>query len=158
MRKLIADGFSPDMRLRLALAIMRLSIGAFFLVWSLEKILAPEVTQRVFATFYFIGTLPIPAAVAIGIVQTVVVLAFTAGAFKTWTYGALLAMHAFSVLSTWERLGNPYEPPNHLFWAGVPVLGALVALFLLRKADTWLSVAGGRTRSVQRPSQSSRGE
>lgn len=131
-----------DRNLALALVLMRLSIAAFFLVWSLEKILAPEVAARVFGTFYFTA-LPAPAALGIGVVQTAVVLAFAAGVLKTWTYGALLLMHTVSVLSTWERLLNPYEPPNHLFWAGVPVLAALGALFLLRDADRLLTLRAG---------------
>lgn len=130
-----------EKRLPIALAVMRLSIGAFFLVWSLEKLLAPEIARRVFGTFYF-TELPAVVSYAIGAGQTVIVLAFLAGAFRTWTYGALLAMHSVSVLSTWQRLADPYEPPNHLFWAGVPVLAALVALFMLRDADRMLSVGG----------------
>lgn len=133
-----------DPRLRIALATIRISVGVFFLVWSLEKILAPEVAQRVFSTFYFVTDLPPTVSMAIGFGQTVIVVAFLLGLFKTWTYGALLVMHTASVLPTWERLATPYDPPNHLFWAGVPVLGALVALFLLRDADTALSLPGQR--------------
>lgn len=139
--------WSYETRLQIALATIRISIGVFFLVWSLEKILAPEVAQRVFSTFYFVADLPPEVSIALGIAQTAIVVAFLLGLFRTWTYGTLLVMHAFSVISTWERLANPYEPPNHLFWAGVPVLGALFALFLLRDADTALSpFAPRRTR------------
>lgn len=117
-----------------ALLILRLSIGAFFLVWALEKIIAPDVAVRVFNTFY-LSDPPHAVIMVLGVLQTILILGFMAGLFKTWTYGALLAMHAVSTLSTWARLINPYEPPNHLFWAAVPVLGALVALFLLRDQD-----------------------
>lgn len=143
----------PDQsRLAIALAVLRVTIGVFFLVWSFEKIIAPEVAQRVFGTFYFTD-LPVAVSVVIGIAQTLIVLAFLCGLAKTWTYGALLAMHTVSVLSTWERLINPYEPPNHLFWAGVPVLAALLLLFLLRDADRLLTVsdrlAGAPSPSVR---------
>lgn len=40
-------------QLSLALLLIRLSAAAFFLVWSIEKILKPELDQRVFNTFYF---------------------------------------------------------------------------------------------------------
>ena len=49
-------------------------------------------------------------------------------------------MHAVSTLSSYRQLLNPYEPPNHLFWAAVPTLAALVGLFLLRKDDVFLTV------------------
>jgi putative oxidoreductase len=37
---------------------------------------------------------------------------------------------------TWRQLLHPWaDPVNHLFIAGVPVLGAFIALFLLRDWD-----------------------
>ena len=126
---------------RLPLLLIRLSAAAFFLVWSLEKILVPEKQQGVFEAFYG-GAQPVGVIVALGVVQTLIVLAFAAGAFRTWTYGALLAMHAVSTLSTVGRLIEPYEGLNHLFWAAVPTLAALLALFLLRRYDTLLSLSG----------------
>lgn len=126
-------------KLQISLAIMRISIGIFFLVWSIEKIVAPELAQRVFKNFYFAEINP-TVSVIIGIIQTLIVLAFLLGLFKTWSYGALLGMHTVSVLSTYQQLLNPYEPPNHLFWAAVPVLAALVALFILRQEDQLLTI------------------
>jgi hypothetical protein len=125
-------------KLLISLAIIRISIGIFFLVWSIEKIVAPELAQKVFKNFYFSEISP-GVSVILGIIQTIIVLAFIAGLFKTLSYGALLGMHTVSVLSTYQQLLNPYQPPNHLFWAGVPVLGALIALFILRKSDRLLT-------------------
>ncbi len=132
---------------QVALLVLRVSLAAFFLVWSVEKILAPELALRVFQTFYF-SSPSTEILIALGVLQTAIVLAFLAGLFKTWTYGLLLAMHAVSTASSWERLINPYEPPNHLFWAAIPVLGALLALFLLRRRDNLLtlSLRGARRR------------
>ncbi|MGB3403619.1 MAG: hypothetical protein WBA77_13105 [Microcoleaceae cyanobacterium] len=126
-------------KLLISLAIIRITIGIFFLVWSIEKIIAPELAQRVFKNFYFSEISP-GVSVIIGIIQTLIVIAFLLGLFKTFSYGALLGMHAVSVFSTYQQLLNPYQPPNHLFWAAVPVLGALIALFLLRKSDRLFTV------------------
>ncbi len=126
-------------KLLISLAIIRISIGVFFLVWSIEKIIAPELAQKVFKNFYFSEISP-SISIILGIIQTIIVLAFMAGLFKTLSYGAVLGMHAVSVLSTYQQLLNPYQPPNHLFWAGVPVLGALIALFILRKSDRLLTL------------------
>jgi hypothetical protein len=123
----------------ISLAILRISIGIFFLVWSIEKIVAPELAQKVFKNFYFSEISP-GVSVIIGMIQTLIVLAFIAGLFKTFSYGAVLGMHTVSVLSTYQQLLNPYQSPNHLFWAGIPVLGALVALFILRKSDRLLAI------------------
>jgi hypothetical protein len=40
------------------------------------------------------------------------------------------------VLVSWRQLLNPWaDPANHLFIAGLPVLGGFIALFLLRHRD-----------------------
>ena len=124
--------------LPISLAVLRLSVGVFFLVWALEKLIAQDVAVRVAETFYGFtpsGTL----LVVVGVTQVALIAAFMSGLFKTWTYGALLLIHTASVLTTWERLIDPYSPPNALFWAGVPVIALLVALFLLRDHDTLLT-------------------
>lgn len=132
------DGHSAnDRSLALSLALLRLSTGVFFLVWALEKIIAPEVARRVYETFYFSSPSDTMLLIT-GLAQAAVVLAFMAGLFRFWTYGALLVMHAVSVISSSGRLFDPFTPPNHLFWAAVPVLGLLVALFVLRNRDTHL--------------------
>ena len=125
-------------QLELGLLLIRLSTGVFFLVWSLEKIIYPEIAQKVFSRFYFLEISPV-LSLAVGIVQTAIVLAFMAGLWKTLTYGAILGMHGVSTLSTYKELLNPYQPPNHLFWAAVPLLATLIALFLLREEDRLLN-------------------
>lgn len=130
-------------KLRIGLALIRFSTGIFFLVWSLEKIIHPEVIQKIFSKFYLLNISP-TISIAIGIIQTLIILAFMAGLFKLWTYGAILGMHAISTLSSYKELFNPYEPPNHLFWAAVPLLAALVALFLLRKEDYLLAIPNNK--------------
>jgi len=50
-------------------------------------------------------------------------------------------MHTVSTLSTWEHLVAPYAPDTSmLFWAAVPLVFALLALFLLRNRDRLLAV------------------
>jgi putative oxidoreductase len=130
-------------KLGIGLALIRFSTGIFFLVWSIEKVLYPELIQKVFSRFYLLEISP-TVSIAIGVIQTLIVLTFMAGLFKIWTYGAILGMHAVSTLSTYKELFNPYEPPNHLFWAAVPTLAALIALFLLRQEDNLLSFSRRR--------------
>ncbi|MGH6913728.1 MAG: hypothetical protein ACREH3_08495, partial [Geminicoccales bacterium] len=50
---------------------------------------------------------------------------------------------AVSVLVSWRQLLDPWgTDANHLFIAGIPVLGALIALFLLRHWDRGILEAG----------------
>ena len=128
-------------RLTLTLFIMRASVAAFFAVWAVEKLVKPESAVAIFDRFYGISGLPLSVAYAIGAVQLLLVLAFLVWArWRGITTGLLLAMHAVSTLSTWQQLAAPYEGGNHLFWAAVPTLAALIALFLLRDEDRFLTV------------------
>ncbi|MEO1402339.1 MAG: DoxX protein [Cyanobacteria bacterium J06635_1] len=126
----------PDKTLEISLFLIRISTAAFFLVWSIGKLVAVELTQTIAQTFYSSSlSIPGPVAAVIGILQLAIVLVFLAGLLKTWSYGAVLGMHAVSVLVAHGPLLDPYTPPNTLFWAGVPTLGAIIALFLLRDRD-----------------------
>ncbi len=126
--------------LKPALLILRLSVAAFFAIWVIEKFVAPEKTQAIWGAFYFYENLPLEASYAIGVIQAVVLLAFVLGIATFWSTGFLMVIHALSTLSTWERMIAPYEGVNHLFWAAVPALGALIVLFMLRDEDTLLTV------------------
>ena len=129
-----------DRALEISLLLLRLSLGAFFLVWSIDKIVNPEHAQAVFERFY-LTSISGELSVAAGVAQTLVILAFMAGALKLLTYGALLLMHIVSTLSTWKHLIAPYAPDTSiLFWAAVPLVFALVALFTLRDRDRLLAV------------------
>ncbi len=130
---------TDEIKVQVSLAIIRISTAIFFLVWSLRKLIQPESTQKIFSSFYFIQVSP-EISYVVGGIQTLIVLMFMVGLFKTWTYGGLLGMHIVSVFSTYKQLFNPYESPNTLFWAAVPVLGGLIALFILRDRDQWLTL------------------
>lgn len=64
-----------------------------------------------------------------------IVLAFTIGLFRTFSYAAVLLMHTVSTLSSWRQYAEPFE--NLLFLAAWPMLAACVTLFLLRRYDEY---------------------
>jgi len=138
---------TKDVKLEASLLLMRLAIAAFLLVWAIDKVISPEHAQAVFSHFYS-SELSQPTLKAVGIVQIVLVAAFAAGFARFWTYGAVLLMHAASTASTYAQLFNPWggEKPQLLFWAAVPVLAAMIALFLLRDRDRLLSVDAMRSK------------
>jgi hypothetical protein len=126
-----------DQRLPTALFTLRITVFLVMLMWTLDKILNPGHAGAVFENFYFIPGLGSVVLTAIGVAELVIILLFLAGIAKFWTYGAVLAFHAISTLSSWEMyLGFD----NLLFFAAWPMLGACFALFWLRDQDTLLTV------------------
>jgi uncharacterized membrane protein YphA (DoxX/SURF4 family) len=125
-------------REQVGLFILRLSLGVFLLLWSIDKLVAPEGTVRIFQVFYKI---PISSSLAyvIGTVEALLSLLIIAGAWKRYTYAIGLALHTVSTLSTWKQLLSPFGQ-NHLFIAAIPVLAAFLLLYLLRDQDTLWAV------------------
>jgi putative oxidoreductase len=136
-----------DTKLEACLLLMRLAIAAFMLVWAVDKIIAPEHAQAVFSRYYF-SELSAQPIIGIGAVQIAVIVAFAAGFARFWTYGAVLLMHAVSTASTYAQLADPWAagPRGLLFWAAVPVLAAVIALFVLRDRDRLLSIDAARSK------------
>jgi putative oxidoreductase len=118
-----------------ALLVLRVTLGLFLLQWGIEKFVVPSNTPAIWSYFYGL-TVPEPAAYVFGAVEVLIALCLFLGVFRTPAYGAAAILHGVSVLVTWRQLMAPWsDPANHLFIAGVPVLGAFVALFVLRKWD-----------------------
>lgn len=127
-------------RLPVSLLLLRLGIAIVMLAWSVDKLLRPEHAAGIFGAFYALPGLGEPVFYVIGVIQLLVVLAFLAGAWRFWTYGAVLAMHTVSTLSSFRQYLAPFEGPNLLFFAAWPMLAACIALFLLRDLDNLWTV------------------
>jgi uncharacterized membrane protein YphA (DoxX/SURF4 family) len=127
------DALIPS--LRRALLALRITLGLFLLQWGVEKFVVPENTVGIWGHFYGVQ---VSAAIGylFGAVEIAIAVCLFLGIFRTAAYGAALALHAVTVAVTWRQLADPWgDPVNHLFIAGVPVLGGLIALFLLRRWD-----------------------
>lgn len=129
-----------DSKLALALLLIRIGVGIVFFMWTIDKLMNPEHTARVFAAFYMIDSLSTVASYVIGSLQMIVVLAFLAGALKKYSYMAVFIMHLVSSLSTYERYFDPWTGTNLLFFAALPMLAGCWALWSLRDQDTLLSM------------------
>lgn len=127
-----------DNKLPQALLALRITVFIVMLAWTLDKFFNPDHSGAVYERFYMIGGLGQAAFMAIGVVELIIILAFVAGIFKRWTYGVVLVVHAVSTLSAWQQYLDPFN--NLLFFAAWPMLAACWALYLLRDADTLLSV------------------
>jgi len=125
--------------LALSLLLLRLGVAIVMLMWTLDKFVAPEHAARVFENFYGLSGIGSTGFLVIGALQLLVVLGFLIGFARTWTYGAVLAMHTVSTLSSYAQYLDPFD--NLLFFAAWPMLAACIALFLLRGHDTLLAVS-----------------
>ena len=128
---------SPERRLAVSLLLLRLSLAVTLGAWALDKFLNPEHGASVLEGVYGMGGASQSLMYAIGAAQAALLLAFVLGVARTWTYGAVLAMHAVTTLATWKAyLGLE----NILFFSAWPMLAGLITLFLLRDADRLLTL------------------
>ncbi len=121
-------------RLPTALFILRVSIFIVMAMWSIDKLLNPGHAAAVFENFYFIAGMGAGILLVVGLVQLAIEVAFVLGLWKFWTYGFVLLTHTISTLSSWQQYLDPFN--NMLFLAAIPMLGACIALFMLRDDDS----------------------
>jgi putative oxidoreductase len=118
-----------------ALLALRFTLALFLLQWGIEKFIVPGNTPMIWGYFYGLNV-PQALAYVFGVIEIAIAACLVLGIFRTPAYGAALILHAVTVLVTWRQLASPWaDPANHLFIAGIPVLGAFLALFLLRDLD-----------------------
>lgn len=125
-----------------SLAVLRIGLFLFMMVWALEKIVRPETFKSIFGSFYGFDA-GYAVIYLIGAVQIAVLLLFVAGKFKTYTYGLVMAMNVVTLLVSYRQVLNPYEGgTNHLFAASIVVAAASIAIFLARSDDNLLVLKG----------------
>ena len=118
-----------------ALLVLRITLGLFLLQWGVEKFVVPQNTVAIWRYFYGLNVSQTLGYV-FGAVEIAIAACLFLGLFRSAAYGAALALHAVSVFVSWRQLLDPWgDAANHLFIASVPVLGALISLFLLRHWD-----------------------
>lgn len=118
-----------------ALLVLRITLALFLLQWGVEKFVVPQNTVAIWGYFYGLDV-PQTLGYAFGAVEIAIAGCLVLGVYRPVAYGAATALHAVSMLVSWRQLIDPWgDQANHLFIAGLPVLGALIALFLLRHWD-----------------------
>ena len=128
-------------KLQLSLLFLRLTVFLVMFMWTVDKFINPAHAGKVYARFYNIAGMDSVAMYAIGAMETIVLLLFLVGYKKKYTYGAVLAFHAVSTLSSFKMYLAPFEGSNLLFFAAWPMLAACFALFILRDQDSKLSIS-----------------
>lgn len=129
-------GIKSANRLELGLCLLRYGVAAVMIPWAIDKIVLPAHAARIFENFYLISGLNGLIFAVLGIAQLVIVLGFLVGFAKTWTYGAVLLMHAVSTFASWQK----YLNFDLLFFAAWPMLAACIMLFMMRDEDRMLTI------------------
>ncbi len=119
---------------KLGLFILRIGLASLFLLWGIDKIVAPESTVKIFSFFYKIP-ISVDLSYALGALEIIFSIVFAAGLWKRSIYGLGVILHGVSTLSTYKQLLDPFGQ-NHLFIAAIPLLAGYIALYLLRDQDT----------------------
>jgi len=154
-------------RLAIALLTIRLTAGAFLLVWASLKFLRPEWMVNVFKGTYGLEWITQDYAFAVGSVQMILVLLFVVGLFRTPVYALVTLMHGTGIISALLWGGMLFKGglvkaiatgtfsigyinfPANLLWTSLATLGALCALFILRHHDFY-TIDGWRSRNRAR--------
>lgn len=132
---------NDETRLQASLLALRLTVFLVMAMWTVDKFINPAHAAGVFENFYFIPGLGAGTFLLIGAAEAVLLIAFVAGVLKRFTYGLVLLLHGVSTLSSFPQYLAPFDGPNLLFFAAWPMLGACLALYLLRDRDRLLAVA-----------------
>ncbi len=136
------DVLEEKKKLKLSLLSLRLGVFIVFFMWTIDKFINPSHTAGVFKRFYLIEGLGQNVAYVLGALQLLLVLGFLFGIKKRLTYGTIFVLHAISTFSTWEKYLDPWGPRNLLFFAAIPMLAAIFALYNLRDSDTLFTFKG----------------
>lgn len=134
-------------KLQYSLLLMRICIFAVMLMWTLDKFINPGHATKVFEKFYWLAGLGSLVMAVIGAVELIILLGFVLGFYKRFCYGAVLAFHTVSTLSSFRQYLAPYEGPNLLFFAAWPMLVGCLMLYLLREEDQLMTL--GRSSSTE---------
>tara|TARA_R110002167_G_scaffold272029_3_gene478545 strand:+ start:326 stop:760 length:435 start_codon:yes stop_codon:yes gene_type:complete len=131
------ESTAPESLLKsLAKSLLALRLGVFIvmLMWTLDKFFNPAHAGKVFDKFFGISWLSENLAYVVGFAELLLVLAFVAGIWKRWTYGAIFLLHAISTFSSYKQYLAPFD--HLLFFAAWPMLAACFVLYFLRDWDT----------------------
>lgn len=114
--------------------LLRIGLGIFLLLWSLDKIISPEHTVQIFSKHYFLDVSPSLVMIT-GSLELTLSLMILLGMYKTFSYGLGLLVQMISTAAYYEQLLYPFGV-NHFFISELTILFAFISLFIVRNFDT----------------------
>lgn len=130
-------------KLQIPLFATRILIAIFLLPWTIMRFVSSESAQGIAGKYYKIGFLPDVAFLVIAVFMSLLLLAFTLGFKKRISYGLIFILHTIGTITTLPTMlpvltGG--EGGQILFFAALPIIGAMWLLYVLRDQDTFLSL------------------
>jgi len=125
-------------RLQWSLLSLRLGVFIVMIMWTLDKLINPGHSAKIFEKFYGISTSSDLVPYVLGAIQLILMLAFVAGIKKRITYGIVFVMHGISTLSSFNQYFDAFN--NLLFFTAWPMWAACFTLYLLRDQDVRFTV------------------
>lgn len=129
-------------RFLLSLLLIRIGLGAFFIILSLEKMFNTQSAIEKMANTYSL-TLGSSSMVLLGACQLVFSLLFIFGAYKNITYLLAITLQIISTVIWIVHAPNLFY--GEMLIGNIPILFSLIALFLCRNFDTRLSLGKRKT-------------
>lgn len=142
---------SPSWGEPLGLLLLRWGCAWFIFVWAVAKFTAPGQYRSIMKRFDGVDV-DLTWVYVIGVAQILICVAVFLGAFRTFSYAALAAIHGFTITRIWERLVDPFAvnangfPVNRNSSIALGMLLAMLALWLLRNRDVWSMDGWSRRR------------
>ena len=124
-----------EKKFSVAMFFLRVSVLLVMAMWTFDKLIDPGHAAKVLQGFYALPGVGSSVIMALGAAELVLLVLFFFGILKTYTYGAILLLHALSTFSAFGKYMAPFDG-NLLFFAAWPMLAACVMLFLFRDQDT----------------------
>lgn len=131
-----------DWQTALGLLVLRFGLAWFLLVWAINKLLAPNQYQNMWKFMHGIE-LANQLPYILGALQIGLCAAMFLGLWRPVTYAVAALIHTVSVSAIFERLIEPFVindkgfPVNRNATVALAALAAFIALWLLRRHDSW---------------------
>lgn len=127
---------------RLTVPLLRAGMGLFMLAWGIDKLVAVEGSQRIFARFYHVAAGPSIVQVA-GVAQIILALLLIAGMLRRPVAWVVLIVNTVSTVASWRQILDPWgvlgigPGGTHLFLASIVLMAVSVVLVLEADAPRW---------------------
>lgn len=132
-----------DKRISCCRLILRISVFSVMFMWTLDKFVNPRHAAGVYQAFYRLHDVGGHPDVSYRHRRAGCHLRLPHRLREKWTYGAMLAQHAVSTLSSYRQYLAPFDPGHLLFFTAGPMLAASFTLYYLRDRNTRWSVGNG---------------
>lgn len=122
-----------------SLLVLRVSLGLLMLIWGIDKVVNVEHGMLVSEHFYGGLFSIVSLLVAFGIVQMALGALIVVGWLLRWSYPALIAITAVTLLGVWKSIIDPWgwylEGANVLFFPSLIIFAAALVLAAFRELD-----------------------